>query len=143
MDADENPANPAAGDLSGLVSGHAGPAMVCISTAWCTPCRLLAPLLPRLADELGYRLFHIDGNAAPEMVRRHAVKGFPTLLLIRDGVEVGRVAGFGGYDDLCDALAGCTALKAGVYRDTVVAAYAAFAGAVAATPISTANRPTA
>lgn len=63
--------------------------------AWCGPCRMIAPIIEELAKEhTGEIIFgklNVDEN--PETATRFNVMGIPTLLILKDGIEVDRMVG--------------------------------------------------
>src|SRR5690349_17674878 len=63
--------------------------------AWCGPCRTLGAVLGVLATELAgrVRFAAIDTDHDPDLAQRFDVRSMPTLVLWRDGREVGRVVG--------------------------------------------------
>ena len=62
---------------------------------WCGPCRMVAPVLERLAARYAGRLkvvkVNVDDN--PGTARAYDASSIPTLVMIRDGKTVGRVIG--------------------------------------------------
>ncbi|MCY9517080.1 thioredoxin [Paenibacillus apiarius] len=62
---------------------------------WCGPCRMLAPTLDRLAEELGDRAIiakvNVDSN--PYAAIKYQVQGIPNLKLFYEGKEVGGFVG--------------------------------------------------
>ncbi|MFC6839532.1 thioredoxin family protein [Xanthomonas theicola] len=62
---------------------------------WCAPCRALAPVLDDIADEYAgaAAIGKINADQNPTAVARYGVRGLPTLLLLVDGVERGRIVG--------------------------------------------------
>ena len=62
---------------------------------WCGPCRVLGPSLEQLAGELAgkVKLVKVNVDEAPGVQRRFAVRGIPTLVILREGKEVGRKVG--------------------------------------------------
>jgi thioredoxin 2 len=62
---------------------------------WCGPCRMVAPVLERLAERYAGRLkvvkVNVDDN--PATARTYDASSIPTLVMIRDGAVVGRVVG--------------------------------------------------
>jgi thioredoxin 2 len=62
---------------------------------WCGPCRLVAPILERLAVDFAGRLKVVKVNVdeAPTTARHHDVRSIPTLLLMRGGEVVETVIG--------------------------------------------------
>jgi len=63
--------------------------------AWCYPCRMIAPIVEELSTQYGSRaLFaklNVDDNPATAM--RYSIMSIPTILIIKDGVEVERIVG--------------------------------------------------
>ncbi len=62
---------------------------------WCVPCRMMAPVLNELADELNGNAFvgKIDIEQNQGLARKFTVRNIPTMVLFRDGKEVNRFVG--------------------------------------------------
>ena len=62
---------------------------------WCTPCKMIAPILDVIADEYKGRLrvvkLNIDEN--PKTPTQYDVRSIPTLLMFKDGKVVGQIVG--------------------------------------------------
>lgn len=62
---------------------------------WCTPCKMIAPILDVIADEYKDRLrvvkLNIDEN--PKTPPKYNVRGIPTLLLFRNGTVAAQQVG--------------------------------------------------
>jgi thioredoxin 2 len=62
---------------------------------WCGPCRMVAPVLERLATRYAGRLkvvkVNVDDN--PGAARSYDASSIPTLVMVKDGTTVGRVVG--------------------------------------------------
>ena len=63
------------------------------TAAWCGPCRQLEPVLEALATDYPIRVAEIDVDHDPLLAQQFAVKAMPTVVLWRDGREVGRFVG--------------------------------------------------
>ncbi len=62
---------------------------------WCGPCRMIAPVIDELAQEYTDRLviakLNVDEN--PQTAEQFGVMSIPTLLIMKNGVEVDRIIG--------------------------------------------------
>lgn len=72
------------------------PVLVDFYADWCAPCKMVAPLADELAREHRGRLLvaKVDTDRAPELAGRFGIRGIPTLILFRNGSEIGRSVGF-------------------------------------------------
>jgi thioredoxin 1 len=62
---------------------------------WCAPCKMLAPVLADIADDYAdvLRVGKINADDNKDSATRLAVRGLPSLVMLKDGVEVGRLIG--------------------------------------------------
>ncbi|WP_420322020.1 thioredoxin [Flagellimonas sp.] len=62
---------------------------------WCGPCKMLAPILGQVKEELGdqIRIAKIDVDKNPKIAGKYQVRGVPTMILFKDGKQVWRQSG--------------------------------------------------
>ncbi|HVF12862.1 MAG TPA: thioredoxin family protein [Actinomycetota bacterium] len=72
---------------------HERTVLIDFTAEWCGPCKLMAPTLRDLSKELGMPVGRVDADASKGLVERFKVKGYPTVLLLKDGEEKNRVVG--------------------------------------------------
>jgi thioredoxin 1/putative thioredoxin len=77
-----------------MLSGEV-PVLVEFSAEWCAPCKLVAPELKALADELGEKakIVTIDIDRSPNLARQLGVQSVPTFVVFtRVGPSAARSA---------------------------------------------------
>jgi thioredoxin 2 len=71
------------------------PVLLDLWAPWCAPCRMVAPVLEELANEMAGRVrvtkVNVDEN--PATASRFQVRSIPTLLVLKRGEELERIVG--------------------------------------------------
>lgn len=70
---------------------------------WCGPCRMQAPILEKLSQELSedeLKILKMDVDENPETARAFGIMSIPTLLFKKDGKVVKQVAGVHTADQI-------------------------------------------
>ena len=64
-----------------------GVVLVDFFATWCMPCKMLAPVIDRLAEEYEGRVVvgKVDVDAEPELAGRYRVQSIPNVAIFRDG----------------------------------------------------------
>lgn len=63
------------------------PVIVDFHALWCGPCKMQAPILKDVADELGeeIKVIKIDVDQNPEIAGRYNIQSVPTLMVFKQG----------------------------------------------------------
>jgi thioredoxin 1 len=63
--------------------------------AWCGPCRMMAPVLNEIAGELKGNTYvgKVNVEQYQSLSQKFKVRGIPTMVLFKNGVEVNRFVG--------------------------------------------------
>ena len=71
-------------------------AVVDFSATWCGPCRMLAPVLEQLSEELGSKVkfYNVDVDDDGALAAGFFISSVPTVLLLKNGKIVDRSVGF-------------------------------------------------
>ncbi len=71
------------------------PVLVDFAADWCGPCLVLGPVLERVIPEYEGKvlLAKVDADENMKLCGHYRLRGFPTVLLFKNGEEVERFAG--------------------------------------------------
>ena len=82
-------------DFETSVLNAEGPVLVDFWAEWCSPCKMIAPSLEEIDNELDGRLtiakMNVDEN--PQTPVKYGVRGIPMLMLFKDGQVAGTKIG--------------------------------------------------
>ncbi|MEW5944961.1 MAG: thioredoxin [bacterium] len=75
---------------------------------WCGPCKMMAPLIEKLAEDYRgrARVFKINTDNAQQIATEFGIRGIPTVVFFKGGKESSRVVGFVPYEKLTSSLDG-------------------------------------
>ena len=84
------------------------PVLVDFTATWCGPCKMLSPIVEKLADETAgkYRVGKLDIDDAPGVTQRYGVRGVPTVMVFKNGEKVGQHVGVTNKETLLKLLGG-------------------------------------
>ncbi len=78
------------------------PVLVDFWAEWCAPCRMIAPVIEKIAEENTGKLrvakLNVDENQ--NIAAGMGVMSIPTLILFKDGEAVSRMVGFASKEQL-------------------------------------------
>ena len=69
---------------------------------WCGPCKMLAPVIEKLANEFADKLnvYKVNVDDDPDLARKFGIVSIPSLFLFKDGEVINQTMGFQNIDAL-------------------------------------------
>ena len=82
------------------------PVLIDFWAPWCMPCKIIAPAVDELAEEMKGTVkvgkTNVDDN--PELANALSVLNIPTLVLFKNGVEASRIVGVNSKDAIASRI---------------------------------------
>ena len=77
----------------------------CTAT-WCGPCKLVAPLIDRLADDYRDRakVFKLDLDSNKPVAKRFGIKSIPAVMVFKQGKLIETLVGVKPYEEFMAAV---------------------------------------
>jgi thioredoxin 1 len=83
------------------------PVLVDFTATWCGPCKQLAPIVEKIAEELAgkVKVGKLDVDGAQQIAIKYGVRNVPTIIVFRGGKEDKKHVGLATKDKLVKLLA--------------------------------------
>jgi thioredoxin 1 len=88
------------------ITSTEGVSVVQFTAPWCGPCRMLAPRLQELSEDLSVNYFKVNIDENTELARNFQIMSIPTLQFYKDGELVKTVVGIRAYGELVEIVEG-------------------------------------
>jgi len=89
-----------------LVIDAKGLVLVDFFATWCGPCKMLAPILEQVAEEMDGKITiaKLDIDECMELAQEYGIMSVPTMILFKEGAEVARNIGFRGKPQIIEMI---------------------------------------
>jgi len=78
--------NVLAEDFKNEVEQHRGKVLVDFYAPWCGPCKMIAPIVKKIAKEnKTVKVVKVNADESQELMAKFGIRGIPTLLLMNEG----------------------------------------------------------
>ncbi|HEY9858904.1 MAG TPA: thioredoxin [Candidatus Obscuribacterales bacterium] len=76
------------------------------TASWCGPCKLIAPLIDRLAEEYNDRakVLKLDLDSNKEVAKRFSVRSIPAIMIFKQGELAETMVGAKPYEEFSSTL---------------------------------------
>ena len=82
------------------------PVLVDFTATWCGPCRALAPIVEKIADEFEgkVKVGKLDIDESPGVTAKYGIRSVPTVLVFQGGQKKGQHVGLATREKLVQLL---------------------------------------
>ena len=82
--------------------------VVDFTATWCGPCKVVGPMMDRLADEYSdsAKVYKLDLDNNKSLAKRFGIRSIPAVMFFKQGELVNTIVGVKPYEDFSSALEG-------------------------------------
>lgn len=78
------------------------PVLIDFWANWCGPCRMMSPVIDKIAEEMGDKVkvckVNVDENY--ELAEKYEIMTIPAFIIVKNGAETGRTIGVQPKEDI-------------------------------------------
>lgn len=78
------------------------PVLIDFGANWCGPCRMMSPVIDKIAEEMGDKVkvckVNVDENH--ELAEKYEIMTIPAFIIVKNGAETGRTIGVQPKEDI-------------------------------------------
>lgn len=86
------------------VLNSSGVVLLDFFASWCGPCRMIAPILEEVEEELDIKVFKMDVDECENVPREYGVMSIPTVCIFKDGKFQEKFLGFRQKEEIEDII---------------------------------------
>lgn len=92
-------------DFAAQIENEKGVVVVDFWATWCGPCKMIAPIIEQLANEIPEVKFaKVEVDENPSATSKYKISSIPTIMIFKDGAVVETVVGFRPKQELEQAI---------------------------------------
>lgn len=94
-------------DFEWEVSNYEGKVLVDFWATWCGPCKMMAPVVEKLASEVtatNVKIGKVDVDENPDLAVKYGIMSIPTFILFENGNAVKTLVGMQDKETLANLL---------------------------------------
>ena len=93
-------------EFEDVVLNEISPVLVDFFADWCGPCKMLAPVLEELADDIGEQavIVKVNVDKNQELAMWYQVMSVPSILIFKNGKQINSAVGFQSKEQLKELL---------------------------------------
>ncbi len=93
-------------EFEDMILNETAPVLVDFFADWCGPCKMLAPVLEELADDIGEQavIVKVNVDENQELAMRYQVMSVPSILIFKNGKQINSSVGFKSKEQLKELL---------------------------------------
>lgn len=82
------------------------------SASWCMPCRMLKPILERVAEKCSdVSFYNVDIDENEEIAKRYRIFSVPTLVCFKKGKKLDSLVGLNSFEDIVEFVERCQEME--------------------------------
>ncbi len=71
---------------------------------WCSPCKMLAPILDEVSEEVSAKIVKVNIDDNPSLAQKFGIRSIPTMVAFKDGEVIDQIIGLVQKKDLLKKL---------------------------------------
>lgn len=76
-------------------------ALIDFSAAWCGPCKMLAPVLEEVSEQMSdVSFYNVDVDENMDLAQQFGITNIPALVVLKNGEKAGMQVGFAPKDGI-------------------------------------------